>query len=53
MSIKMADRGNTMDNKLYNEKASSQAVAHDLTKGFILLIQSLFAKFKSFPCPNS
>ena len=34
--IKMASEGNTMDNKLYNEKASSQAVAHDLTKAILL-----------------
>lgn len=31
-SLKMASEGNTMDNKLYNAKASSQAVAHDITK---------------------
>ena len=40
-SIKMAVEGNTMDNKLYNEKASSQAVAHDLTKAYSTLESAL------------
>ena len=37
----MAVEGNTMDNKLYNVKASSQAVAHDLTKAYSTLESAL------------
>ena len=37
----MSVEGNTMDNKLYNVKASSQAVAHDLTKAYSTLESAL------------
>ena len=44
--IKMASEGNTMDNKLYNEKASSQAVAHDLTKASLVkCVEEVVQKF--------